>query len=321
MQAAANLGLIEGDTGMSSVATTTPAKSSTLLTIAQWAWPIVTGLLGAGGAIAINTPATPAKPTPTVIQQSPTPIETTIIPPTKQVTPLPSQPTLLELQQDLTTILGLINQPPKPVEVTPVVMPQVIAKPVPIVSTSAIAIAQGGKPIAGGTVDAGKLFTVAGNGVTSWENDQDANTDADLEPTPTGFMAVIRKGSVLFIGVTANGIVKQRVSVAAPAVVTPQVNPVNPQPQPSPGPGPPPAPMPVSTAFDFGTAAGLLADEATKANVSPAFKASSVVQGMLNVGDWPADFVAKVKAACPGIDATPARDLTDAEVTAIRGVK
>ncbi len=304
-----------------STGTTTPKPPLNWLAIAVYVLSLIA--TGMGTHIVGNSGAT-GKPSPAVT----TPAVNHPVAPDSKTSPTPAVDPLLQLASKLDALLAgqdvvLQNQlKPAPAVEVPATPPKPATPAVTIQTVqpaAAITVTQGGKPVTSGTVDAGKLFSVAGTGVTSWANDQDANTDADLEPTPTGFMAVIRKGSVLFIGTTENGIVKQRVSVAAPAVVTPQVNPVNPQP--SPGPGPPPTPVPVSTAFDFGTAAGLLADEATKANVSPAFKASSVVQGMLNVGDWPADFVAKIKAACPGIDANPARDLTDAEVTAIRGVK
>jgi 4-aminobutyrate aminotransferase-like enzyme len=77
-------------------------------------------------------------------------------------------------------------------------------------------------------------------------------------------------------------------------------------------------------AFDAAECAAELAHQAELANESPAFLASEILDGILNqagASGIPADFVQRVRKACPAIGAIPASDLTEAQVKAIREVR
>ncbi len=76
--------------------------------------------------------------------------------------------------------------------------------------------------------------------------------------------------------------------------------------------------------FDAAECAAELAHQAELANESAAFLASDTLDGILNqasASGIPADFVARVRKACPAIGAVPAADLTEAQVKAIREVR
>ena len=81
---------------------------------------------------------------------------------------------------------------------------------------------------------------------------------------------------------------------------------------------------PASSTWDAATAAAAIAHQAELANESPAFKASEVLDGLLNQGvecGVPKDFADKVRKACPAIGAKPATDISADQVNAIRGVR
>lgn len=76
--------------------------------------------------------------------------------------------------------------------------------------------------------------------------------------------------------------------------------------------------------FDASAAADELARQAKLANDSPAFKASEVLDGILNQAvdsGMDADFVARVRKACPAIGSNPATDISADQVDAIRAVR
>lgn len=75
--------------------------------------------------------------------------------------------------------------------------------------------------------------------------------------------------------------------------------------------------------FNVAVAADALAHQAELANESPIFKASEVLDAILNQGEacgMPVEFVAAVRKACPAIGGPPG-DLSDDQVKAIRGVR
>ncbi len=246
-------------------------------------------------------PAETKTPVAPDIKTSPTPITPAVD---------PAQQILAKLEALLAGQDAVIQNQLKPV--APVEVP---TKPAPApASAAAITVTQSGKAVTSGTVDAGKLFVVTGSGVTSWASDQDVTTDAGVESTPTGFVGVINRGSILFIGTTSTGIVKQRVSVAVQAIVQPIVSP-------TPSPSPAPSPVPAG-GFDASVYVTALADEAANDTALPANSTNTVNQ-LLNFAapSVPSDLKARIRAAVPAIGVQPPRDLTPQEIDVLRGVK
>lgn len=83
-------------------------------------------------------------------------------------------------------------------------------------------------------------------------------------------------------------------------------------------------PTPVVQTFDTAALANALADQAALANEATSVKASEVLDGTLNQMiecGVPADFVERVRTACPAIGTPTATDLSDDQVKAIRAVR
>lgn len=84
-----------------------------------------------------------------------------------------------------------------------------------------------------------------------------------------------------------------------------------------------PTPKPVAT-FNAAAAADELARQAELANDSPALKATEVLDGILNQAvdcGMDADFVKRVREACPAIGQPNAVDISKDQVESIRKVR
>lgn len=103
----------------------------------------------------------------------------------------------------------------------------------------------------------------------------------------------------------------------ASCAVTAPIGPVDPT-----DPAKPVAPNPaVFNAVEFSAE---LAHQAEIANADPAFKASELLDGILNqsvVIGVPEDYCKRVRAACPAIGRKPAGDISADEVQSIRSVR
>ncbi len=311
MQAATNLGLIKGEPTVST-GTMTPKTATNWQSVLNVALSLLLTAVGTWHAATTGATGKPDDPPAKGSIAAPS-VETKPVAPDSKTSPTPAVDPLAEILAKLEALhIGqdvVIQNQLKPV--APVEVP---TKPVTPVQTAAITVTQAAKAVTSGTVDAGKLFVVTGSGVTSWASDQDATTDAGVEATPTGFVGVINRGSILFIGTTSTGIVKQRVSVVATQPIV--VNPVNPQPSPS------PLPLPVSDSFNPEVYVDFLAKEAV-AEASLPTNSSDGIQQILNFApDYvPNDLKARIRAAVPAIGVQPPRDLTAQEIATLKGVR
>lgn len=248
-------------------------------------------------------PDVPAKP------ETPTPSTPVVSP---DVTALQDQ---IKRQQDqmsqLTDQIRNILNPPAPIQV---VQPVVLADSKIVVTDST------GKAVSASTVPADLLFqvTTSATSKVGWQVSQHGAVKLITLPASGGFVFSLASGAwveFFLTDFTANTQTSVRIACQSPPSDTPKPGPL---PQPTPMPVPP---TPVTTGFDAAAAADELARQAEDANASPAIKATALLQGILSQGMLPADFVARVKVACPVIDRTPAVDLTAEQVAAIRGVR
>lgn len=217
----------------------------------------------------------------------------------------------------------------QPVPVPPIVVP-VVPDPVkPVVpdgSTKIVITDELGKPISAATVEHGVLFRASSTGATAnsgWSLSRSGDVKVITLDGNAGFVCYLNPGAWVefhLTDFTTRTQLTQRITCnqgGQPPPVTPDtpVTPpvvVNPVVPPSP-------PQPTTTGFSE-----LIAKEAEVANVSPAFLASEVVDGILKFAiqdGMPTATADAIRAAVPAIGQLPARDLTADEVAKIRGVK
>ena len=80
----------------------------------------------------------------------------------------------------------------------------------------------------------------------------------------------------------------------------------------------------VDKSFDAAEFSAELARQAELANSDPAFKASALIDGILNQGvkiGVPEDYCKRVRLACPAVGKKPASDLTPEEVKLIKDAR